>query len=282
MPSPFPWSTLMRQLGEPATYTPATGAPVTLYAKRIGGGREVAVGSVRLVAEDLTAHVLRADLPTPAAGDTLALGAGTWTVGAVEPLADDPQATRWALRLTWGLLVTIRAAGGADGAGLDRSLAYTAAPAPAGATSLTIQVGGWTAGGLQAGDTLAVGGEEYEVTAGTTLVFVGGGYAFEGVAIDPPLSDPLAGGEVVTITPAAPDGARQVFAAPAEWTAEEVAGGIATSDQRLVIRAAPGLAAPTTSDEVVLPGETRGRAVTSVRTIHTGADVAAWVVTVAG
>jgi len=83
----------------------------------------------------------------------------------------------------------------------------------------------------------------------------------------------------VTVTPPAAATTRTAYAAPASWTAEEIAGGIATSDQRFVIRNT-GIAAPTTSDLVTVGTEATERAVTSVRTIHAGGSVAAWVVTV--
>lgn len=281
---PLDWAGLMRRQGEFATYTPIVGDPVSLYAKRMGGGRSVTVGDVRLVIEDLAAHVLRADVASPAAGDTLTIGGETWTVGAVEPLESDPQATRWSLRLTWGLLLTLRTPGAGGGGSVHDpvgdGVTLMAWAADAGAATVTLVASGWTAGWVRTGDVLTVSGAEYAVTADVPLSLDGQAWVFASVPITPVLASSVADGTTVTVTPPAEVQTRTVHAAPAEWTQEEIVGGIATADQRFVIRNT-GIAAPTTSDLVTLPGEAIERQVTGVRTIHAGAEVAGWVITVA-
>lgn len=282
MPLKFPWAALMRRMGEAATYTPVGGDPLSVFVKRIGGGREVSLGDVRLVVEDLAAHVLRSAVPNPAAGDLLAVGGNTWTVGAVEPLADDPQATRWALRLTWGLPLTIRTPGSGDAAPdpVGDAVTLTARAAAAGAGMVTLEVSGWTAGRIRGGDLLTIGGADHTATADVALSLNGQSWTFPAVPIAPVLAAPVAGGLPVIVTPPTGGTARTVYGAPAEWTQEEIVGGIATSDQRFVIRATPGAVPPTTSDLVRIGIETRDRQITGVRTITGGAEVVAWAITV--
>ncbi|MBB4267727.1 hypothetical protein [Roseospira visakhapatnamensis] len=304
----FPMAALMRQMGEPATLTTAGGdalatedgfilltedgaalitesggEPISLYAKRVGGGREVTVGDVRLVVEDLSVHILRADA-TPVAGQTITIGAETWTIQAVEPLPNDPQATRWSLRLTWGVTLTLRTPGAGGGGSpydpVPDTITLTARAAGAGALAITLVASGWTSGRIRAGDVLIIGGASYTATADVALILAGQSWVFAAVPITPPLAAPVAEGAAVTVTAPAVE-TRTAYAAPAEWTAEEIAGGIATSDQRFVIRATPGAVPPTTSDLVRVGAETRDRQVTGVRTIYAGASVAAWVIGVA-
>lgn len=279
----FPWGTVLRQTGEPAIYTPAVGDAASLYAKRIGGARTERVGEVTFTVDDTTAHVLRADLPSPAAGDTITIAGETFTIGAVEPLADDPLEARWSLRLTWGVSITLRTPGaGGGGSDLDpvpNTITLTARAADAGASAVTLVASDWTAGAVRAGDVLTVGGTDYTADADVQLALVDMAWTFPSVPITPALAASVSVGAAVTVVPPAAATTRTCFAAPAEWTAEEIAGGIATSDMRFVIRNT-GIAAPTTSDLVLIGAETTARAVTSVRTIYSGGAVAAWVVTV--
>ena len=275
----FPMRSVMAALGEPCTYTPAAGSPLQIRAKRWGGGRREQAGSIAFVVEDLSVHVLRDDV-TPAAGDTVTFAGESWTVGSVEPVERDPQGLLWCLRLTWGVEVTWFTPA-ADGGGStydppDASVTYTAAAALAGATTLTVLASEWTSGRIREGDSLTVDGVTYEATADVALAFAGGGYRFPAVPLDTALVGALAGGEAVTITPAAPGSTRAVRAAVADFTAEEIAGGIQAGDRRLIVRAGAISGEPTTSGRVTLGSEEW--TVVNVRGIYAGADVAAWVV----
>jgi len=278
------WPGHMRRRGQAAIYTPLVGDAATVQAMPIGGGRRETVGEVELVVEDLHAYVLRSDIPAPEAGATLAIGSDTWTVGAVEPLERDPQATRWSLRLTWGVSITLRTPGAGGGSSdldpVPDTITLTARAADAGASAITLVASGWTAGAIRAGDVLTVGGSDYTAGADVALSLDSMEWAFVGVPITPVLAGAVSDGAAVTVTPPAAATTRTVYAAPAEWTDAERAQGIATSDQRFVIRNTGG-AAPTTSDLVTVGTETTERAVTSVRSVHAGGSVSAWVITVA-
>lgn len=275
----FPMATVFQATGEAATYTAPAGSPVSCRVKRIGGGRREHAGSLSFVVDDLSAHVLRSAL-TPVEGATLTIGGESWTVEAVEPVERDPQALLWCLRLTWGVEVTWFTPAADDGGSTydppDASVTYTAAAAPAGATTLTVLASEWTSGRIREGDNLTVDGVTYEATADVALAYASGGYRFPAVPLDAALVGALAGGEAVTITPAAPGSTRTVRAAVADFTAEEIAGGIQAGDRRLIVRASAISGQPTTSDRVTLGSEEW--TVVNVRGVYAGADVAAWVV----
>lgn len=260
--------------GEPALYhAPGSVEDNPCTVIRVGGGREITVGALRFAIEDMEVHVSRSAL-TPEPGATITIGAQTWTVGAVEPLAGDATSLTWACRMTWGLEAVWHRV---TGAGSEQSPIiggpWTVSGAHAsGMATLTISAP-YAVGALVPGDVLTVDGNAHTVAA--RAVAAAGSVT---VSITPTLGTALNGGEDVTITPI---GAAAVRMAPADWTADEIAAGVATDDRRFVLRATGLTWQPSMADRVILPGETEPMPIRRLEAVWSGETVAAWIVTIA-
>jgi len=268
---------VFRTLARPAAYTPGEGDAVACKAMPMGGGEVFTVGKVEFTAERPLFHVRRSEV-TPAVGGTLTVDGTAHPVQAVEPAPQDPRGLLWQVVPAWGVAITWTVPGGGGGGseGPDPALTYTAAATPAGSGTLTILASGWTTGKVSAGDTIEVDGGSYTAGADVELSLVGMSYGFADVPIAPTLAGTLAGGEAVMFTAASPSTDLSIRAAVADYTAEEIMGGVLAGDRRIVIRAADFTGTPSTSDTVTWDGETW--AVVHVSALYAGADVAAWTV----
>ena len=270
--------TPFRLLGQAATFTPSVGAAVSCKAMPVGGGETFQVGRVSFTAERPLFHVRRSEV-TPAVGGVLTVDGTAHPIQAVEPVEGDPRGLLWQVVPAWGVAITWTVPGGGGGGsteGPDPALTYTAAATSAGSGTLTILASGWTTGKVSAGDTIEVDGGSYTAGADVELSLVGMSYGFADVPIAPTLAGTLAGGEAVMFTAASPSTDLSIRAAVADYTAEEIMGGVLAGDRRIVIRAADFTGTPSTSDTVTWDGETW--AVVHVSALYAGADVAAWTV----
>lgn len=216
--------------GKAAAYAPAAGSPVACRAIRQGGGQMVAVGPVMVMLERVQFHVRREEVPAPAAGATLTVGADAFTVQAIQPVQRDAEGLLWGLDVAWGLPVVYRTAVATGGVQGGPWSVVTAASA--GATSVSIQSAYINATGkLQAGDTLTIGGATYTVGA---TVSPSASKSYNNIPISPPLAAPVAAGAPVTITqPAA--ASYTLAGAMADYAASEVMGAVQVGDRRMVV-----------------------------------------------
>lgn len=270
-------SPIFQTLGRPASYAPTAGDAIPCRAIVQGGGRVFQVGRVSFTAEASTFHLLRDDVGTPTDG-TLTVDGIEHTVTAGEPVEGDGHRLLWSVTADWGRELQWTTPGSGGGSEHDPppdTADYTARAASAGATSLSIVASGWVDGRVRAGDGIIVEGELYEATADVVLSIDGGAWVFLNVPLDTGLTGALSGGETVLFEPAGLSNTRAVRAALADYDATEVAGGILAGDRRLIVRADDIDDEPTTSDSVLIDGDTW--AVVSVETIHQGADPVAYV-----
>jgi len=272
--------TMFQLRGKAAAYTPVAGSPVACRAIRQGGGQAVAVGPIMVMLERIQFHVRRAEVPAPAAGATLTVGADAFTVQAVQPVQRDAEGLLWGLDVAWGLPVTYRTAAVAGGVQGGPWSVVTAAAA--GAVSISIQSAYINAAGkLQPGDTLTIGGAAYTVGA---TVGASASKSFNNIPISPPLAAPVAAGTPVTITQPSAAG-YTLTGAMADYEAAEVMGSVLVGDRRMVILQAAFVAAGLPSGPK--PGasvEADGRTYNVIHTKahYAGSAVAAWELQVRG
>lgn len=216
-------------LGEAATYSAPAGGSVPCRVVRLGGGEVRPVGGVRLVAEDITAHVSRSDV-TPEIGGTIAIGTEMWMVEAIEPVPDDPMQLTWSLRLSWGAMVRWLFVTGSGRSQNPPKHGPLLATGVAGESVVTITVDPYPdiVGRVVPGDVLRIGGVDYAVTADVEAVRD----VLTAVPIDRALAASYSAEPVTPIWSTE----RQVRAAVADYQAHEIMGGVVAGDRRLVVR----------------------------------------------
>lgn len=224
--------TLFQLRGRTSTYTPPLGSPISCKAIRQGGGQAIALGPIKITPERTCFHVLRADIPSPAAGATLVWAGESFTVDAVQPVQRDVDGLLWELDTSWGLDVIYRSATGSgatqnppQGAGFS-----VASAASAGATAVSIKAS-FTVGKILPGDKFTIAGNATEYTVTGPGVSAASNQ-FAAVPITPALAANAALNAVVTFDFARDFTAR---AAVANYDAKEMMGTIQVGDRRLVI-----------------------------------------------
>lgn len=269
----FPMATVMQLTGEPATYTPPAGSPVSCKAIRFIPARMHQAGGVRVTADASVYHVLRSEIPSPVEGATLLVDEGSLTIDAVEPAEDDPQNLIWQVTAGWGVTtVWRRTTGGGDTQHPPDGYDYTAAAASAGASTVTV-ASPYAVGKLLAGDTFTIAGDVTVYTVQGEITADSAG--FTNVSISPVLANPTSGGEAVTFIFSSE---KTVRAALGDYEAQELFGGITAGDRRIVVRQTAVIAASRTdiqlSDTFTISGDIWG--VQSARAIYEGDALVAW------
>lgn len=259
---------ILRRLGAAAVYTPPSGPAVQCHVKRVGGARKLQIGQVSVTVNDLNIHVLR-DAVTPVSGGEIAIGDLTWTIGAVEPLENDPLGLLWNCRVTWGVPVKWVHKAGAGPVRQPVTGGPFAASGDIGVALVTIAATGqfpFAAGILSSGDKVTIGGTEYAVTDEVKA----SANQFTNVPVSPALAATYAS-EACEISQA---GETTVTAAVASYTEAEIMGGVSSGDRRLVIRANEFSGTPAPGDIAELEGDELR--VIDARPLYEGATVAAW------
>lgn len=260
--------------GKAAVYAPAAGSPVACRAIRQGGGQMVVVGPVMVMLERVQFHVRRTEVPAPAAGATLTVGADAFTVQAVQPVQRDAEGLLWGLDVSWGLPVVYRSTAATGGVQGGPWSVVTAAAAGAVSVSIASQFINVT-GRLSVGDTLTIGGAAYTVGA---TVSPSASKSFNNIPISPPLAAPAAAGAPVTISqPAA--ASYTLTGAMADYAASEVMGAVQVGDRRMVALqaafAAAGLpAGPKPGASIEADGRTYS--VVNTKAHYAGSAPVAW------
>lgn len=233
------------------------------------------LGPVKVSPEKTLFHVLRADVPAPAAGAVLEWDGEGFTIDAVQPVERDPDQIMWELDASWGLDVVLRSVAGSGANQIPpQGGAFTiGAAAQAGAVAVWIK-SGFTVGKLIAGDTITIAGDTTEYTV-TGSGVVAQNNSFTGVPVTPALVANAALGAAVSI-----DFARDfiVRAGMAGYEATEYGGTVQMGDRRIVILQSAldqaGMAdAPKAGDRVTLENQTFST-VTAQATYQAGAPYA--------
>lgn len=262
--------TIFATRGAAAIYAPGVGADVSCRMIRQGGGQPVRVGPVKVTVEKVSFHVLRADVPNPAAGAVVSYREETFTVDAVQPVENDAEGLLWSLETSWGADMVYRPVTGSGstqnppiGSG------YTvSAAADAGATVISIKAP-VAVGKLLPGDKITAGGNVHTVTGSGVQAVA---QQFAAVPVTPALPAPLSVGDPVALSFAADVALR---GAPASYQASEFMGGVQAGDRRVVImQAALGERQPKAGDRLVFEG--RSFNVITAVAIYQGAAVSAW------
>jgi hypothetical protein len=224
--------------------------------------------------ERLRFLVRRRELPAPAAGAVLAVGAETFTLEAAQPVERDSQALQWSLETAWGAPMRYRSV---IGAGATQAPPRGGPfglldPALAGANTLTLGAS-FAVGRLLAGDRLTLLGDVTTYTLRADATAQANRFA---VTIDPPLARDAAIGAPVTL---ACQREVTVIAALSDYQAREIMGGVQTGDRRLVLMQAALQAAgcpdtPKPGDSVIFEGASWQ--VQSATALYQGATPLAW------
>jgi hypothetical protein len=270
----------MRQIfarrGAAASYAPASGPALSCQAIRQGGGQPIMLGPVRVIVDRTFFHVLRSDVPAPAAGGVLTLGGDAFTVEAVQPVERDVDRLMWQIEAEWGAAVGYRSVTGSGSAqNPPQGAGFTlAAAASAGAAAISIR-SAFTVGKLLAGDKLTI------APVATVYTVTGAGVQaaanqFSAVPITPVLAANAALGAAVTFDFARDYGVRAGVAA---YAAHEFQGGVLVGDRRLAIfqaglTAAGMTDAPKASDRVTFEGKSFN--VISAAPLYRGDTAFAW------
>jgi hypothetical protein len=125
-------------------------------AIRQAGSRLVKIGTAEVWLGELAFHVLRSEVPDPAAGGVLTIGGTSYTVEVVEPVEREADDLMWSLRVLWGIAVVYRSV---VGSGSTQNPVFgssftVSANATAGASTISIRAQLAT-GQVRAGDKFA-------------------------------------------------------------------------------------------------------------------------------
>lgn len=266
--------------GASASYAPVSGPALPCRAVRQGGGQPVMVGPVRVIVDRTCFHVLRADVPAPAAGGTLTVslpggGSDVFTIEGVQPVERDAEGLLWQLEAKWGAAIGYRSVAGAGAAQSPPQGAGFKVAAAQSAGASTVSIGaGFIAGTLVAGDKFTIAGDAtvYTVSADAAAA----GNRFADVPFAPALAADAAQNAAVAF-----DFARDyaVRAAVAAYAANEFQGGVQIGDRRLVVFQAALAAAgmtdvPKAGDRATFEG--RSFTVVSATALYQGSASAAW------
>ena len=257
-------------LGRPAVYLAAGDSEgVACRAMPQGGGVKTMAGPIELTTERQVFHVLRSEVGTPADG-TLTVDGTIYSIKAGEPVEGDARGLFWAAHASWGTLVKWLFV---TGSGSDQNPPQLGgslvAWGTAGASTidLTVEPFAFAVGRLVTGDVLTVDGVDYTVTDDVSAT----SNEFVDVPITPALANTYSG----FIAEPTWSAEEQVRAAPADYQASEILGGVQAGDRRLVIRIGDIGQDPAPDQRVEVDGETF-RVVRAAKVYGPDGQAAAW------